>query len=138
VPKRSASTPSGALASRPIAPAIVIPIPTCAGDSLTERVRNRAQQVYQAPLPQLVISVAQGEAADRCLLGRRHRQPWQPGIPRDRSHAARLPTLSGPVDHLANSYNLRVRVRVDLTAEDLAATHFSMSPLFETIEDPGG
>jgi len=31
-----------------------------------------------------------------------------------------------------------VRVRVDLTAEDLAATHFSMSPLFETIEDPGG
>jgi DNA-binding transcriptional ArsR family regulator len=36
-----------------------------------------------------------------------------------------------------------VRVRVDLTAEDLAATHFSISPLFETIEalrtlrDPG-
>jgi len=47
------------------------------------------------------------------------------------------------VDCLAYSYNLPARVRVDLTAEDLAATHFSMSPLFETIEalrtlrDPG-
>ncbi|HZD70036.1 MAG TPA: ArsR family transcriptional regulator [Actinomycetes bacterium] len=36
-----------------------------------------------------------------------------------------------------------MRVRVDLSAEDLAATHFSISPLFETIEalrtlrDPG-
>jgi hypothetical protein len=27
-----------------------------------------------------------------------------------------------------------VRVRVDLTADDLAATHFSISPLFETVE----
>src|SRR6266545_4039118 len=50
--------PSGALASRPIAPAMVIPIPTRAGESPTVRVRNRAQQVYQAPLPKLVISVA--------------------------------------------------------------------------------
>src|SRR6266542_3672252 len=50
------------------------------------------------------------------------------------SHAARLAGLSRLVDRLAYGYNLRVRVRIDLSAEDLAATHFSISPLFETIE----
>jgi hypothetical protein len=51
--------------------------------------------------------------------------------------------LCGSGNPLANSYAFSVQVRVDLSAADLAATHFSISPLFETIEalrtlrDPG-
>src|SRR6266540_1031557 len=135
--------PSGALASRPIAPAMVIPIPTRAGESPTVRVRNRAQQVYQAPLPKLVISVAHMRRRTDACPGGASASPDSRGVLA--THVMRRGWQPCParVDCLAYSYNLPARVRVDLTAEDLAATHFSMSPLFETIEalrtlrDPG-
>ena len=56
-PSRSAIRPTGVAASTPTTPAAVIPSPTCAGDSPTERVRNSAQLVYHAPFPIAEISV---------------------------------------------------------------------------------